>query len=220
MKFSIFIVILLYSAYSYGQLPVKTLSKNEIPPQIKYTGHIMNAVKWIENNETHYAVTTETGIYSGKGDEFGEFRNAELYAYHYIVIADSVQLIWKVYDYSKDCALDVKAAFTKDAFAITDLDKNGIAEIWLMYETQCTGDVSPAIAKIIMYEGGKRYALRGESRVRYSDKDFSGGTYALDNNFKTGNPLFKQYAQKLWQRVMSKVNAVLFPAGTRLHAII
>jgi len=49
-----------------------------------------------------------------------------------------------------------------------------------------------------MYEGNKKYALRGESRVQVSATDFVGGNFTLDDNFKTGNTLFRQYAEKMW----------------------
>jgi hypothetical protein len=51
-----------------------------------------------------------------------------------------------------------------------------------------------------MYEGNKKYALRGESQVQGSEKDFNGGTYKLDDNFATGKPVFRKYADTLWNK--------------------
>jgi hypothetical protein len=59
----------------------------------------------------------------------------------------------EVNDFIKDCMVDIDAAFKKNSLKVTDLDKNGIAEIWVMYEMACKGDVSPSDLKIIMYEG-------------------------------------------------------------------
>jgi hypothetical protein len=67
-----------------------------------------------------------------------------------------------------------------------------------MYKNSCHGDVSPVPTKIIMYEGIKKYALRGESRVQVSEKDYVGGSYTLDDNFKNGQLIFRKYAEKLW----------------------
>ena len=69
-----------------------------------------------------------------------------------------------------------------------------------MYENQCTSDVSPAPTKIIMYEGNKKYAIRGENKVKISEKEFVGGQYTLDDNFKNANPLFRQFAINLWEK--------------------
>src|SRR5438045_6272198 len=88
--------------------------------------------------------------------------------------------------------------FVDKAFAVTDLDKNGVAEVWVMYKNSCHGDVSPVTTKIIMYEGTKKYALRGESRVKVSATDYEGGSYILDDNFKNGESAFRKYAEKLW----------------------
>jgi hypothetical protein len=108
--------------------------------------------------------------------------------------------VWRVYDYNKDCPVDLMLYFIEKTFAVTDLDNNGLAEIWLMYKNSCQGDVSPVPTKIIMYEGSKKYALRGESRVLFSATEFIGGNFTLDDNFKNGNAAFRQYAEKLWSK--------------------
>ncbi len=73
-----------------------------------------------------------------------------------------------------------------------------------MYKTTCHGDVSPCDMKIIMYENNQKYAVRGESRVQVGvldngEKQFIGGEYKLDENFKKGPKVFKEFAQKLWK---------------------
>lgn len=55
---------------------------------------------------------------------------------------------WKIYDYISDCFVDIKAKFIDNTFEITDLDNNGIAEIWLMYKTSCSGSLDPSDMKI------------------------------------------------------------------------
>ena len=55
-----------------------------------------------------------------------------------------------------------------------------------------------------MYEGTKKYAVRGESKVKISEKDYIGGQYTLDENFKNGNSLFRQFAIALWKQHIIK----------------
>ena len=200
MKFATFLTLTLIGISSFGQIKLTKLDSSSLPKNIKYAGHIINAVKWTDSLGLNYVVTTETGkIYSkvkGEGDLFDAF----LYAYHYVVKNDSAKLIWKIYDYNKGCGLDLDFYFIDKIFAVTDLDKNGIAEAWVMYKNSCHGDVSPVPTKIIMYEGNKKYVLRGESKVQVSATDFAGGTYTLDDNFKNGQPAFRQYAQNLWNK--------------------
>ena len=200
MKFVPFFTLTLICVSSFGQFNLSKLDSSSLPRNIKYVSHIINAVKWTDSLGLNYVVTTETGrVYSKAKDEEDLF-DAFLYAYHYIVKKDSTKLLWKLYDYNKGCDLDLDFYFIDRTFAVTDLDKNGIAEVWIMYKNSCHGDVSPVPTKIIMYEGSKKYALRGETKVQVSAKDFVGGSYSLDENFKNGRLVFRQYAVTLWNK--------------------
>jgi hypothetical protein len=200
MKLILFSLLLIYTSFAYAQVTTAKIDTTKLPKQIKYSGHITNAVTWKDDLGTNYVLTTETGQYKTKAKEGDEYKNAALYAYCYVTKGDSTTLLWRIYDYSKDCSFDIFVKFIDKAFKITDLDKNGIAEVWVMYNNHCTSDASPAPTKIIMYEGNKKYAVRGESRVQVSEKSFMGGQYMLDENFKTGNSLFRQFAVNLWEK--------------------
>jgi hypothetical protein len=84
--------------------------------------------------------------------------------------------------------------------AITDLNHDGKAEMWMMYKTVCHGDVSPSTMKIIMYEGSQKFAVRGTNRVKLSANKFLGGEYSFDDAFKTGPEPFREFAKQLWQK--------------------
>jgi hypothetical protein len=204
MKYSFSIIFLLATMCSFAQMKVKKIDSTKLPKTIKFAGQITNSAKWTDSFGTHYVLTTETGEYFSKDQEDNEFRNAELFVYHYVIKNDSLKLVWKIYDHNKNCEFDVFTKFIDKAFKVTDLDKNGIAEVWVMYENQCTSDVSPAPTKIIMYEGNKKYAIRGENKVRVSEKAIFGGQYSLDENFKKGNPLFRQFGIALWEKNILK----------------
>lgn len=183
-----------------GQVKTVRLDKTSIPRGIQYTGHIVDAVRWTDSLGGHIVVTTETGITTSKNALDEGYRDAALYAYHYAVKGDSLQLTWKVYDFTKECPVDIKANYIKNSFAVTDLNKDGKAEVWLMYKTVCHGDVSPSNMKIIMYEAGKKYAARGTNRVKYSEKEYTGGEYSFDEAFKAAPPAFREYAAALWKK--------------------
>jgi hypothetical protein len=200
MKYQFSIILLLATMCSFAQIKVINIDTSKLPKKIKFVGQITNSAIWTDSFGTHYVLTTETGKFYSKDQENNEFRNAELFAYHYVIKNDSLRLLWKIYDYNKNCEFDVFTKFIDKAFKVTDLDKNGIAEVWVMYENQCTSDVSPAPTKIIMYEGSKKYAIRGESKVKVSEKAIFAGQYTLDENFKNGNPLFRQFGITLWEK--------------------
>lgn len=200
MKISPFLILLTWLNFGYGQMKIIKVDSTKLPKGVKFSGHILNAVKWNDSLGSNYAVATETGEYSTNDQGGEDVRNTALYVYHYVAKNDSLKLLWRIYDYNSECPVDVIFGFIQNTFNVTDLDKNGVAEVWAMYKNHCAGDVSPAPTKVIMYEGIKKYALRGEDRVQVSEKDFAGGQYLLDENFKNGNPLFRQYAINLWEK--------------------
>lgn len=187
-------------------LVVNKIDSTQFPGSIKYEGFIKNAVRWKDKSGDNIVITTETGIYRNEQlkHEFEDSSDAELYAYHFILSNNVAIQTWRVKDFIADCPVDITASFVKNTFKITDLNKNGIAEVWLMYKTVCHGDVSPSNMKIIMYEGNNKYAMRGENKVQVgsdvNDKaSFIGGEYKLDANFKNGPKVFREYAQNLWK---------------------
>lgn len=183
---------------SHAQPKMIKLDAAKLPKSLSYNGQLKNAVSWRDSSGLHYVLQTETGGIPAKSDP--DNQDAALYAYHYLAGKDSVRLLWRVYDFVKDCPVDIEASFVKNTLAVTDLDKNGAAEIWLLYRTACRGDVSPGEMKIVMYENGKKYAARGTTKVRVSEKEYDGGRYEPDQAFKSGIQVFKAYAQKLWDK--------------------
>lgn len=197
-KATYLIFFLLSSQFAFAQIKVIKLDKNTIPKSIAYKGHVVDAAKYSDADGDHLIVTTETGIKNAKGKD--GFKEAELYAYHYKIKDGKPQLSWQLYDFVKDCDFDVTTHYLPNTFAITDLNKDGIVEIWLMYKKACRSDVSPADMKIIMYAADKKYAVRGTNRDRSSPKEYPGGEYTFDNAFKVAPATFRNYAITLWKK--------------------
>ncbi len=200
----IFALTFLFSTSLFGQTPVKLtkLDINKLPFNIKVQGKVQNAVRWTDSSGDNIVVTSETGKYiskKAKGDD-EDLANAELFAYRYIVANNEAQQTWKVYDFIKDCPLDLEATFIKNTLQVTDLNKDGVSEIWLMYKTVCHGDVSPYDMKIIMYQGQQKYAMRGRNKAKITEKEFEGGEYKLDPAFSNAPKEFIDFAKKLWNK--------------------
>lgn len=172
---------------------------------ITIKGHFVDAFMWTDSLGENLLVTTETGYYVDP--DLGEEAlgtDAELYAYHYIFATDAAIRTWQVYDYIHECPVDMLAEFVDSTSHITDLDSNGIAEIWLMYRTVCHGDVSPLTMKIIMYESDQKYAMRGDTKIFAGTDDngvkhYIGGDYKADAAFMNGPPAFLQHAIAMWE---------------------
>lgn len=181
------------------------LTVGQIPAEIQFEGKIKNAVRWTDDSGDNIIITAETGIYeSSKFEHESNGSDAELFAYHFIKTDGTFKQSWKVYDFINDCPVDIIAEFINGTFQLTDFDRDGIAEIWLMYKTACHGDVSPSDVKIIMYEGRQKFAIRGEEKVMHGidddgNKMYMGGEYTADTAFLSGPPVFLEFAERLWK---------------------
>ena len=59
--------------------------------------------------------------------------------------------------------------------------------------------------KIIMYQGQQKYAMRGQNKVKVSDKEFYGGDYKFDNAFLDGPTMFRDFAKKMWNKNIMQI---------------
>ena len=199
LKTILLFFLLLNSIYLFGQKKYTTtkLKIESIPKEIKYTGKIIDAITWEDGLGKNLVITNETKSVLINFALKEEYR-FEIYAYHYLLINNKPKFVWKIYDYVSDCPTDHKAEFIKNTLSVTDINNDGIAEIWVMYLITCHGDVSPDEMKIIMYQGNQKYAMRGLNKVDLQDED--GGQYIFDKEFLKAPKAFKDYAIKLWNK--------------------
>lgn len=202
------LVLTLLSFVVGGKLGGKEeISVHQLPKEIAYKGVFKGGIRYDDKSGEHIVLITENA-YETSTAEFSAFRdgeyvdgtysNAELFAYHYDVNGSGeAAQTWRVYDFSKECSTDVVARFLDDTFQITDLDDDGVAEIWLVYVYGCRGDVGPLGMKIIMYEGRRKFAMRGEQKIVYAPGDEYGGEYKFDSAFNDAR-VFRDFAKNLW----------------------
>ena len=108
--------------------------------------------------------------------------------------------LWTINDGVEDCFdLAAQGRFSAGAPVTTDLDGDGLLEIWTGYTYYCKGDVSPSDLKIIMYEGRKKHAMRGETLLEM-DGRFDGGEGKMDSAFLEAPKAFRDQAKKLWSQ--------------------
>lgn len=183
-----------------AQVKSVVVTKAQLPKSVVYKGKLVKALKYTDKAGEHLVLTTETGETQHPNSESGDGRDAALYAYHYLVTNNTYKATWQVYDFVNDCPVDINANFVSNTLQVTDINNNGIAEVWLMYKTMCHGDVSPSDMKIIMYEGEKKFAMRGRNKVKLSAKEYEGGEYSFDQAFKSAPAGFRKYAAALWNK--------------------
>ena len=140
---------------------------------------LKRAKKWHDVSGENWLVLYETGAYIEKGQTDA---SAKLSAVLYQKTDSGFVTKWKMKDNISNCGLDITCMFYDDHLSITDLDSNGIAEITMVYALSCKGDVSPNEKKLIMYEAGKKYAIRGEE-LMILQNDTIGGSWKADTAF-------------------------------------
>lgn len=202
---------LFVSSFSQAQLRTEKLSKPALPKAFKYKGGIVDGLTWTDSIGKHFVILTETGPFVGKNQKSeitdceGACQDAELYAYHYVKTKDSSYQLWQLTDFERTCAFDVTASFAKESLSVTDFDRDGLAEVWLVYKTTCTSDVSPRTMKLLMYEEKNKYVARGTSKVKPGSGGVVGGSMQLDAAFQGGPPIFKTFATRLWNKHVEDV---------------
>lgn len=166
-------------------------------------GKVLKEVPFTDQNSKKVLVLSKSGLYKSHPDATNPdytCGNADIYAYCFdISRSGQPVLLWQIKDFIHDCDSSATAEFTVDSPVITDLDKNGISEVWITYYVGCHGDVSPDGMKIIMYEGNKKYALRGETYVNVDNLQV-GGKYTTDQAFGSAPDVFRRFADQLWQK--------------------
>lgn len=200
MKIFGLLLSLILTQTCFAQFKLTKLDKNSIPKSIQYTGNIKQAVRWTDNTGENIVILTLTEKTQSKNAPDDGYSDGALYAYHYLLSGDIAKQTWKVNDYVKECPVDMFLYFVDKTFAVTDLNKDGKAEVWIMYKVSCQGDVSPIPMKIIMYQDNKKFAVRGTTRTKVSATDYMGGEFTFDEAFKNAPAEFRQYAEKLWKQ--------------------
>jgi hypothetical protein len=193
-------------------LSVTDVSSAPLPAGITVPGKLLEARRWQDARGTELLLISREGpIAEKEADEKG----AKLYAFQYTQKGASWELAWKLFDEERECPFDLLLAPLPASTSITDLDGDGTAEVTLVYEKTCRSDVSPAEMKVILREGGDKYALRGtmcgmEAKGPAPEPccaqkgQAEECKYESEKDFAAAPPAFLQHAKKTWVRFVKK----------------
>jgi hypothetical protein len=178
-----------------------SMGYGDLPTSVEYRGIPVEAVKWEDKAGKHIVLLTQTGPFREKQVEEVINEKAELYAYQFTYSDSSKTWLkqWKVYDFVECFGVDMYIGFYSRSMTITDIDKDGIAEVTILYTSSCRGDVSPATKKLIMYEGVDKYAIRGETVICNATdlNQKKGDSDTADQKLKDKKE-FYDFAMKRW----------------------
>lgn len=177
-----------------SQIIPDKISKESVPSSLKYQGSIVKAFSWTGSGAINYILYCETDEH--KSGVNPDERSKELYIYYY----RGDDMVWKINDFVKNCEFDISTYFIDPALSVTDLNENGINEIWIMYRLGCKSDVSPWPLKLIMYEGKEKFAIRGETRdYAETNPPEQDSPKKVDENLRNADERILEYAVKLWK---------------------
>lgn len=198
------IAFIFYCISASGQIIAQKSLNDSSLFRSKVKGAIQQLYKWEDKGGKNYFIisTIETLNSSAKTSIYNEDCNGdcydkEIYAYHFIG-TDSV--ICKSLDFIKACNYDNIVEARENATTITDINKDGLCEIWFMYSMACTSDVSCRTLKLLLFDQSQKFIVRGTSQASKNqiDKEY-GGKYIPDVSFSKLSEQYQLFAKKLWK---------------------
>jgi hypothetical protein len=191
---------------SLAQITTKVQPEKSVPAGYEYQGALLNVIAVEDKHGSSVIVVSQTPVQASK--TWADSRETELFVYRYLTKPSGAHLEWRLYDFVKECPVNLEAKLLSGAEAegisVTDLDGDQDAEVWIAYRLVCRGDMSPATLKIIMYEGKKEHSMRGKSKVKISDTQYAGGAFEFDHDLLDGPQVFRDYAKQLWDTIVSE----------------
>jgi hypothetical protein len=186
-----FTLIVLISVNSFAQkiavqnIPAESLKKFNIRGV-----EVEKKFQFNDKNGLNYIIATT------EENTKDDYTTRKLWVEHFIEKeTKGIKLLREITDFERDCPVDNQLSLIKDSFIVSDLDKNGYAEIFFLYKTGCKGDVSPSGLKLMVIENGNKAAIRGKMVI----KEFkTPREMTPDMAFKNLPKIIQEKAYALW----------------------
>jgi hypothetical protein len=188
---------LLLGSYLYSQMNVRRVSSSSLPSEISQMPDIGLCVRWTDTTGDNVVVSTMK--LNRPSDDRNYFKECVPSVYRFLVKNDTTAPIWATPGSGLSCQIAGKGDKVKSSLLITDLDKNNVAEIWIIFKAICVNDDAPSPMKIVMHQLDRRYQQTG-TRLWKNDEATSGGGYQFDDAFQRTAAMFKDYADRLWKQ--------------------
>jgi hypothetical protein len=177
--------------------PTATRVTGALPAGVKPSAALAQAWTFVDGRGTDYVLLSAKNV-TGEAT-----RSAYLYVDLWVLPAGGKpKLVRTVRDAVEDCDADAEARFHDDAFGVTDLDADGVAEVTFGYETGCRSDASPNAYKLLLLTGTDKYILRGTTIVRDPGDGHGnqGGRFTPDPDARRWPRGAFAHARALWAR--------------------
>lgn len=170
--------------------------------RIAATGELVGAYRVIDRGGEHLLVLNSSHGPSPSNKKSGRTEYIKLNAQYYSRNAGVWSTEWTVNDFVDCPGLDVAASFFTESLSFTDLNKDGLTEITIPYKMFCGGGVDPSTVKVILRDGTKKFAIRGESLIKLPGQEPFGGEHAYDKSLQLPtNSAYKKHMETIWLAV-------------------
>ncbi|MDR1678989.1 MAG: hypothetical protein LBR81_04345 [Prevotellaceae bacterium] len=130
-----------------------------------------------------------------------EHRLKGLFVYHYVLNNNTATLVWRNTDHNQmECSYRHLSGEYLSKPLVTDIDKDGQAEVWLVYQFLCRDNATtPANIKIVLKRGTKTHTMEGLRVITVGEKSF-GGEIVPDKSWSQVPQEYRDYALQLWNK--------------------
>ena len=168
-------------------LHVRPVTEAQLPAGLYRRGQLATAVRWADRQGQHlFAVSTQ-----GRGrpthDDNDGLRGSILLQ-RYQLPADTLGDGWQYTLQPRLCRPDQEIPLLRGSLKVTDLNRDGIGEVWVVYYDQCRPNGPGSSRRLLMFQGQQTYRAYPAS---------GGFQYGLDSAFLAGPQRFRTFARHL-----------------------
>ena len=156
-------------------LSIVSFYGQNLPP---FTSLDSDTLTWVDKNGVNLLLLETSDIIT---DANTNLRSKNLQATHWLKKEGQLIHHWSYQDEITECPVDLEMKFLA-APQFSDLNNDGIYEIWMMIQKACKGDISPSLVEVIMVDERKaKYFLTAEEQLIFPNGTIYGGSYDLED---------------------------------------
>lgn len=111
---------------------------------------------------------------------------------------------WKIEQETTCAGLDLDVDFYTDVSDVTDLNKDGVAEVTVASHAYCGGGIDPQDIAIELREGQAIYSITGQSLISPAGEEPFGGERENSASFSTAPKELRDHLDSVWQQVYKR----------------
>ncbi|CAK14185.1 hypothetical protein P5705_22285 [Pseudomonas entomophila] len=118
--------------------------------------------------------------------------------------SDAFKPRWQIEQETTCAGLDLDVDFYNDVSDVTDLNKDGVAEVTVASHSFCGGGIDPHDIAIEMREGQAAYTITGQSLISPPGEDAFGGEREDSASLKSAPQVLREHMDAVWQQVYKR----------------